>query len=164
MSSTGEPEIISYHEAGHAVVALLLGLRAIRIEWKPAEVTMATGESEIKATPHGETEPVPEQILNRLITCVAGMVAERRCQGGTDQLYNLVMDYEAAQDLIRTMYPDVDPNPLFNAALITAEPLLGQATAWAAVKVLADALLARRQLLEAEILAVVRPTGVLDRV
>ncbi len=163
MSSTGEPGITSYHEAGHAVAALLLGLRALRVEWKPAGVTRATGESEIEAASPGQLEPPATQVLNRLIACVAGMVAERRCQGGNRLVYNLVMDYEAAKDLIQTIYPDVDPDPLFRAVLLTAEALLGQATAWAAVEVLADALLARQRLLEDEILDVVRPTGVLDR-
>lgn len=164
ISSTGEPRITSYHEAGHAVAALLLGLRAIRIEWTPVGVARATGESEIEAANPGETDPHRTQMLNRLITCVAGMVAERRCSGWPAGRYNLVLDYESAQALIATQYPDVDPHPLFGAALITAEALLGQATAWRAVELLADALLARRRLLEDEILAVVRPTGILNRV
>jgi hypothetical protein len=164
MNSVGEPKVTSYHEAGHAVVALLLGLRALRVEWAPSGATRAIGESEIEAAPPGQSDPPPTQMLNRLITCVAGMVAERRCQGGRAGLYNLVGDYAFAHELIAALYPDVEPDPLFAAALITAEALLGQAMAWAAVESLAAALLARRRLLESEILDVVRPTGILNRV
>ena len=164
MSSKGEPRITTYHEAGHAVVALLLGLRALRVEWTPSEGARATGESEIEAAPLGQSDPPPTQILNRLITCVAGMVAERRCQGRPAGVYNLVGDYESARDLLAKLHLDVAFDPLFAAALITAEALLGQATAWAAVETLAADLLARRRLLESEILDIVRPTGVLNRV
>ncbi|MGO8899274.1 MAG: hypothetical protein ACLQU5_13150 [Isosphaeraceae bacterium] len=164
MCGAGEPRITCYHEAGHAVVALLLGLRALRVEWSPSAVTRSTGESEIEAAPPGQSDPPPTQMLNRLITCVAGMVAERRCQGWPADIYNLVGDFESACDLIATLYPDVEPKPLFSAALITAEALLSQATAWAAVEALAAAVLARRQLLESAILEVVRPTGLLNRV
>jgi hypothetical protein len=162
LSSAGEPGITSYHEAGHGVAALLLGLHVLRVEWKPAGVTRGTGESEIEAAQPGQSEPPPTQLLNRLITCVAGMAAERRCQNGTT--YNLVMGYEDGHALIRRMYPDVDPDPLFFAACNTAEALLGQAAAWAAVEALAAALLTRRRLLEREILDVVRPSGILNRV
>ena len=164
MSSMGEPRITSYHEAGHAVVALLLGLRVLRVEWAPSGVTRATGESEIEAAPPGQSDPPPTQMLNRLITCVAGMVAERRCQGKPAGVYNLVKDYEAARDLIAALILDIEPGPLLDAALTTAEALLGQATAWAAVEELAAALLDRRRLLESEILDLVRSTGVLNRV
>lgn len=163
MSSTGEPKIVAYHEAGHAVVGLLLGLRALHVQWAPFEVTKAIGETAVEAARPGESEPSPTQILNRLITCVAGMVAERRFRNFPTDVYELVGDYESACHLIATLYPDVDPQPLFDAALITAEALLDHATAWAAVEALAAALLSRQRLEETEILDVVRPTGLLKR-
>lgn len=163
MCNTDKPRITSYHEAGHAVMALMLRLRALRTELVFAGSGEVTGESEIEAAAPGEAAPHPTQILNRLLVCVAGMVAERRFRNPQSNLYNLPDDYEAALKLIEGLYPKVEPAPLFSAAITTVESLLGQATAWAAVEALAGALLERHRLLENEILDVIQPTGLLNR-
>ena len=52
-------------------------------------VTRAAGESDVEAVPPRQSEPPPTQMLNWLITCVAGMIAERRCHGWPTSLYTL---------------------------------------------------------------------------
>ncbi|MBL8793295.1 MAG: M50 family metallopeptidase [Planctomycetia bacterium] len=155
-------KLTSHHEAGHAVVALMLGLRVLRIELQidsSGPIPLVHGFSTIEA-PASHQLSDRDQTMNRLLTCVAGMVAERRYVGGPAGQYNAVEDFDIAQDFSRAICPGiVNPTMIVRQALLMVEELLGDSTTWAVAQTLAAELARHMDLAEPTVIQIVRAAG-----
>ena len=129
-------ELTAYHEAGHAVIALLMGRSVQKVSIIPSQnklgaVTMQKGRS----------KQVQDKLEAEMLILLAGMAAEGRKSGK----YNL---QGASQDLrmVEKLALSRAGNPkqatkLIHKTLDKTQHLLSNKATWAAVKSIANELL-----------------------
>ena len=128
--------LTAYHEAGHAVMALLMGRDIQKVSIIPSQNRL--GACTIKK---GRAKQVQDKLEAEILILLAGMAAEGRKSGR----YNV---QGAAQDLrnVEKFAMARSGNPgqaskLIHKLLDKTQHLLSNKSTWAAVKVIADELI-----------------------
>jgi len=128
--------LTAYHEAGHAVMALLMGRAIQKVSIIPSQNRLGT--CTIKK---GRTKQVQDKLEAEILILLAGMAAEGRKSGH----YNV---QGASQDLriVEKLAMARSGNPrqsqkLIHKMLDKTQHLLSNKAAWSAVKVIADELI-----------------------
>lgn len=164
---SSDPKIVAHHEAGHAVVALVLGLRVLRVEIREERllplIPRFVGFTTVEA-PDGHDLADQDQTLNRLVTCMAGDVAENIYTNGDPKLLMTASDdIDWAFHRVEEKLTGVDnPKPIVDAAIIMAQGLLGQPPIWRAVEGLAKELLQARDMNEGQVIEMVNNSSAKD--
>lgn len=133
--------LTAYHEAGHAVMALLMGRSLKKVSIIPSQNRLGACTFQ-----KGRTKQVQDKLEAEILVLLAGMVAESRKSGR----YNV---QGASQDLrkVEKLAMTRSGNPrqaekLIHKMLDKTQHLLSNKAAWSAIKVIASELIEHESL------------------
>ena len=131
----------AYHEAGHAVMAVLLGRPIEKVTISPAQ--LATGGSRLGACKiqKGQTKPTKDAVEDSVLILLAGMVAESRVTGRYNQA-GAAQDLMMVKELLTAQRATTENafQKLAKRMVDKTEHLLSEPAARKAVKLVADEL------------------------
>jgi hypothetical protein len=97
-----EPSIAAYHEAGHAVMAMLCGIRVLRVALKFEYTTNGSTETDDSPrTAHSQAER--ELLEKHVLVSLAGSAAQSRANPASLKLFMDSGDRDAAGALLRLL-------------------------------------------------------------
>jgi hypothetical protein len=125
----------AYHEAGHAVIALILGRPVQRISIRAKEQTLGRCEFQ-----KGRVRPSDDWLEREILIALAGLAAEARYTGQYAWA-GAARDLQNVQQLARQRSGEQQAERLQKRMLSKVEHLLSQAATWRAVELIAEELL-----------------------
>ena len=161
MKRTKELESIAYHEAGHAVVAWRVGVKAKSLSIIPEPGSKGRYIHKPYFTdinPEYDTSPRAERRLkNMALVCLAGEIAQRRFNSGEWRHYHGERDFEQASDLLHYLAGSEDDwQAHVNAIHLQAQQMVKDRSVWLCIGDLAAALLEHRELSGTETVRIIR--------
>lgn len=133
--------LTAYHEAGHAVIAILLGRPIQKISIVPNKTRL--GACEIKK---GRFQPSSDWLEDEVLILLAGVVAEARLTGRYDW-QGAGQDLRSVRRLTLSRAGDeTRAEKLERRLLAKTEHLLGDETTWKTTEQIAAALLERESM------------------
>ena len=145
------PSAAAYHEAGHAVAAILLDcLRSVTITSRHSGHTHVDTPENM----NGHNPSFRQWAKHRLVFCLAGMAAQRRAyppQGTTGEfglLLEAMHDHDEAVRMITELNP---PCPIVEAFIVQAEADVLIERHWHEIERVAEALMKRKTLAADEV-------------
>lgn len=125
----------AYHEAGHAVIALMLGRPVQRVSIRAKEQTLGRCEFQ-----KGRVRPSDDWLEREILIALAGLAAEARYTGQYAWA-GAARDLQNVQQLARQRSGERQAERLQKRMLSKVEHLLSQAATWRAVELIAEELL-----------------------
>lgn len=128
--------LTAYHEAGHAVMALLMGRSVQRVSIVPSQNRLGTCTLQ-----KGRAKQVQDKLEAEILILLAGMAAEGR-KSGHYNVPGATQDLRAVEKLamVRSGNPR-QATKLVHRMLDKTQHLLSSKATWTAVKLIADELL-----------------------
>ena len=151
MRQTKQLKAIAYHEAGHAVAAKYHGLAAKSLSIIPDQNSLGRYIHQPyfrNIDPSYDASPrAQRRIENMVIVSLAGPQAQRRCHPRGHWKRNAQGDWEQAVKLLGYLCGDEEEVGLYCALLdYRACSFLNEPDVWECIGVVADALLAHKEL------------------
>lgn len=154
-------EYVAYHEAGHAVAAVRLGVPFHHVTIEPEEGSLGHllhkrySRGFLDACSNGYLSPNQEHRLDALtVVCFAGPEAERRIRGRYNH-QGAAQDYAHAQEFAcdrRTRFQSEDADrAYYRWRRVVARDFIQDERTWLYVESVADALLDRQRLSSNEV-------------
>jgi hypothetical protein len=148
----------AYHEAGHALVAWLLGIRLRRVTIVPSKKDNFDGccyHAKIVRGKHPEFDDSPGAFVRmqkHVMVCLAGIISQRRFNSRTVRRWDASGDYRLIFPIVSNrLSSDKETTAYLSWLEVKTDELLRQPHNWARVKLLARELLARNTLKRNEV-------------
>lgn len=129
------PESTAYHEAGHAVIAIVLGRTVQRVSILPKLQTLGRCEFQ-----KGKPRPTEDWLEREILIALAGLAAEARYTGQY-AWGGAVQDLQGAKRLATMRAGERNFERLLKRMLAKVEHMLDQPENWRAVQLIATELL-----------------------
>ena len=128
--------LTAYHEAGHAVMALLMGRSVQKVSIIPSQNRLG-----VCAIQKGRAKQVQDKLEAEILILLAGMAAEGR-KSGKYNLGGAAQDLKHVEKLAMSRSGNIKAaQKFFNKMLDKTQHLLSDKATWKAVKVIAAELL-----------------------
>lgn len=141
---SNELSTVAYHEAGHAVVAVLLGGEVVSVTLEPDNDDLPAREGDVSIRWHHRGVSSKDLLRREITVCLAGPAAEMLYEGERPHPATVRQwraDWEIAWQLAAQIVPDVERRmQLLELLLASLCQMLDRDDCWQAVAEVADQL------------------------